>query len=318
MKHIRVVALVLALAILITSPIWVNSYWIRVLTGIFVLGALVQAYNLIVGYVGYPAFGHAVFFGLGAYAVAIGISRYGLGFYPSLVCAALVSALYAMVLGLLILKLKAQYFSVATLGIMFATRELIINAREFTGGSKGLVVRMDFATPRSFLTFFYYNALVLLCLATVALFYLARGRLGYGWSAIRGDEDAALVMGVPTVKYKAIAWSIAAAIAGLAGGIFAPWLSFIEPSSIFDVALACKSFVAILMGGMGTLLGPVVAIGFLEVLSELVWGRFPELNRVLLGAIIVAITMFLPQGFPGLWDSLLAKRKSREREVING
>jgi branched-chain amino acid transport system permease protein len=285
-------------------PLVLSGYWVRVLTGVLCFAALAQAYNLIVGYTGYPAFGHAVFFGVGAYSLGIAMGKFGWGLYASLALAAGVCAAYAALLGIPLLRLRSQYFSVATIGIMFATREIVVNLRSFTNGSRGIVIPNIVDDPRLLALVFYFSFLALVVLVTLVLWLISRNRFGYGLMAIRDDEDAARMMGIPCTAYKTAAWSIAAAAAGVAGALYAVWMSFIEPPMLFDIGLASKSFIVILLGGLGTLIGPIVAAALLEIASELIWGRFPEINMLLLGVLIVLITVFLPRGLVGSMSAL--------------
>lgn len=295
------------LLLLLALPFGLSGYWLRVLSYVFVMGALTQSYNLIVGLTGYPAFGHAVFFGMGAYTVGILMNRLELSFWATLPAAALVPAAAALLLGLPLLRLKSSYFSVATIGVMYAVREVVINLRDVTGGSQGLVIPGFFTDPRTMILSFYYILLLLMVLSTFVIWRVQLSRFGYGLAAIRDDEDAARVMGVPTVRYKIAAWSGAAAMAGLAGGLYGGLLGFLEAPNLFNIALASQAFIMMLLGGMGTVTGPILGAFFLQILSELIWGNFAQYNMLVLGAIVVLVTVFMPAGLTDLFGRLIAR-----------
>ncbi len=300
--------LLLPLALLIVVlPLNLNAYWVRVLSGMFMMGALTQSINLIAGFTGYLAFGHTVFFGLGAYVVGIMMYQFHLSFWASLVVAAIVPALYAFVLGLPLLRLRSQYFAVSTIAVLYGTRELVVNARSITLGSSGLVVPGVFEDPRTMIIAFYYMMLVLLVAATFVVWRISKSRFGFGLRAIRGDEDAAQVMGIPTTRYKVVVWTIAAAIAGLAGGLYAGFLGYLEPGNVFNILTVVKIFTMLLLGGMGSVIGPVLGAVFLEFISEILWANFEKYHMITLGAIIVVVTLFMPNGLTDVLGRLRAR-----------
>lgn len=303
----------LAIAGLLAAPAVLSGYWIRVLSYVFVMAALTQSYNLIVGLAGYPAFGHAVFFGLGAYTAGVLVDRAEWSYWLTLPAAAALPAAVAALIGLPLMRLKSSYFSVATIGVMYATRELVINARDVTGGSQGLIIPGAFDDPRTMVVAFYYIMLALMLLATGTIWLVLRSRFGYGLAAIRDDEDAARVMGVPANRYKIAAWSLAAAIAGLAGGLYGGLLTFLEAGNLFNIALASQAFIMMLLGGMGSVFGPVLGAAFLQVLAELVWGNFARYNMLALGAIVVFVTLFMPAGLAELAARAAARLRASAR-----
>lgn len=294
-------------AILLAAPVGLSSYWIKVLSFVFVMGALTQSYNLIVGLTGYPAFGHVVFFGIGAYATAIPMNKLGWSFWLALPLSVLLPMLLAALLGLPLMRLKSSYFSVATLGIMFAARELTINMSGLTGGSQGIVVPAIFGTPRASILSFYYILLVLMVFSSLVIWWIINSRFGYGLAAIRDDEDAARVMGVPTTRYKVVAWVLAAGMAGLAGAFYGGLLGFLEAPNVFKITLASQAFIMMLLGGMGSVTGPIFGAAFLQILTEVVWGSFAEYNLLVLGVLVVLITLFMPSGMVDLFKQYVVR-----------
>src|SRR3990172_13361998 len=289
------------MALLIWLPGNVNAYWVRVLTGVFMMAAVAQSFNIIMGLAGYLAFGHTVFFGLGAYAAATLMHHFGISYWIGLVFAAVIPAIYAFLFGLVLLRLRSQYFAVATIGVLYGTRELVINLRKITLGSSGLVVPSVFGSPREVVVGYYMLMLALMVIATLTVWWITRNRFGYGLRAIKSDEDAARVMGIPTMRYKVLAWVIAAAVAGVAGGVFAGSMSYLEPGPVFSITTVVKAFAMLLIGGAGSVFGPVIGAFLFGLASEFLWGAFIDYHMLILLALIVVITLLFPKGISDLF-----------------
>lgn len=277
-----------------------SGYGFRVLTNVFMAAALAQAMNIMVGFAGYPALGNLVFFGVGGYATAVLTARYGAPFALALPLAGAIAAGYAALLGTPILRLKGAYFGIATIGINEATREIVYNLSGLTGGGKGINLPFFPGGVAAQQLFFYYAMWGLAALATLFALAIYRSPLGYGLRALKADEEAAAVIGVRTTRFKVAAWAISAGLTGLVGGLYAYWISFLEPAPVFDVVLSVKYYIIAILGGAGTILGPLAGAMFFELLSELVWARFLELHLLVLGATVVIVVMFLPKGFAAL------------------
>lgn len=285
-----------ALVLLIALPQVLRGYWVRVATGIAMYAAITQALNVIVGFTGYAAFGNVVYFGLGAYATGIAMNSARLPFLVALVIGGLACGLYALILGLPILRLRGHYFAMATLGVSLGTREVVVNLGQWTGGGKGLTLPIMSAPPKVQFAYFYYLMLGLLIVASLIAWWISRSRWGYGLIAIREDEDAARVMGVATTRYKVLAWAVSAVITGLVGGVYGYWQTFLQPGPAFDILIMLKAFTMLLLGGMGTVAGPLLGGVILEVLSEVIWGNFLKWHLGILGIAIMIITLLVPGG----------------------
>lgn len=288
--------IILALAFLLSAPFFLTGYWVRVLTDSFMYGVLAQAWNLIAGYAGYPAFGNVVFFGTGAYTTAILMVKAQLPFPPSLLAGGIFSLLYAGLLGLPVLRLKGHYFAIATVALDLATREAVFNMTGLTGGGTGLTLPLSPLSPKAFFGGIYFLMLGILILTILTIFLVTRSRFGYGLRAIRADEDGAATLGVNTTLFKTIAWSLSAFFTGLAGGVYAYWTAYIEPSVVFDMRIAAQFTIMTFLGGAGTILGPILGAFVLVLLSDLIWSRFLYLHTAILGFIIVLVVIFLPKG----------------------
>jgi len=272
------------------------GYWIRVLTSVLMLASLSYAQNVILGYTGYPAFGIVAFFGIGGYVTAVLMKKLSLPFLLSLPLGALLSTSLAFLLSPFLMRLKSHYFAITTLALQLALGEMVGNL-EITGGSYGInlpIYRGSFGN-----LIFYYSMLLLVLTSFLINLYIDRSVFGYALKAVREDEIAAESVGVNTLLFKSISFSLMALISGLSGGIYAYWITYIDPPSMFDPVLSVKVFVALLLGGVGTVAGPFLGSLSLEILSEIVWSRFLELHGIILGAIIVLTVILLPRGILG-------------------
>lgn len=287
---------VTAVIFLVCCPFFLSSYWLRVLTHTFMFAVLAQAINIIAGYAGYPAFGNVVFFGLGAYSTGVLMVRFHTAFVTSMIFGIALCLLFTLLFGLPVLRLKGHYFAIATLGLNEATRALIDNLTGLTGGGMGLslpLVRGDVETNSRYFYFMFFGTM-LLCILVTHL--LMRSRFGYALRSIRSNERSAEGMGINTTKYKVMAWMISAGFTSIAGSLYAYWMSYIEPAAVFDMAIAIKSFVMFLLGGAGTLLGPILGAFILESVSTLSWSHLLNYHLGTLGVIVILIVIFLPKG----------------------
>lgn len=297
-------ALILGLVVALVVAIpWlgVTGYWMRLLSTIGMGIALAQAMNLIVGYAGYPALGNVAFFGFGAYVTAITMTRLHMPFFAAMLLSALLAAAYAAALGLPILRLRGAYFSIATIGVNEATREVVLYFDRLTGGAKGVTLPFFPGDIAAQANFFYFLMFGLAALSTLVVWWISRSRLGYALRALKADEDGARVMGIKTTVARTSAWAISAAITGAVGSAYAYWLSFVEPAPLFDIVFGVKYYIVAILGGVGTIFGPVAGATFFDLLSELIWSKFLSLHMLVLGAAIVVVVSFMPKGIAGLF-----------------
>ncbi|MDR1932801.1 MAG: branched-chain amino acid ABC transporter permease [Spirochaetales bacterium] len=295
-KSLTLCVLALLAVITISLPFLVSGFWVRQFTEIFMYAILASALNIIAGYTGYTAFGNMVFFGMGAYTVAILMTKANFPFAVAFVCAGGISVIAAVLLGMLLLRLKGQYFALGTTGAMLAVRQIVDIWSDLTGGTQGISVPRLPGTPYFANAFFYFFMLALLVVTVLFVSRLHKNRLGYAFKAIRANEEAANVMGINTTKYKIIAWSLSAFFTGLTGAVYAYWFSYIESKTVFDVLWVTNMFVMIIVGGMGTVLGPVVGAFLLQTVSRYFWSRYMTLHLGILGTIIIFAVLCIPNG----------------------
>ena len=277
-------------------PYIASGFWIRLVTLIFLSAILAQGLNIIAGFTGYAAFGNMIFFGMGGYTVGVLMTKAQVSFLPSLFVSGIVGIVIGILLGMLLLRLKGHYFALASLGAAEAMRQILDNLTGLTGGAMGLTLPQMAGKPAQVNTNFYYIMFSLLVLSFAATYWMSRRRLGYALKAIKANEESADVMGINTTLYKIVAWSIGGLYTALAGGIYAYWFTFIEPATMFDVVVVVKLFVILLLGGSGTVMGPLYGAFIFEGISEIVWSRFLHLHLGILGILIILIIFFIPNG----------------------
>lgn len=295
----QVIVAAIAGVALLLAPFMLGNYWIRVLTAMFMFAALASATNIIAGYTGYPAFGNVVFFGLGAYATGLLMAKLRAPFWMGVALGAIICAVYAVVIGIPVLRLRGHYFAIATLGMNEATRAIVENLG-FTGGGMGLSLPVQRGDVDVLNRNFYFIMLGLVFAAVGTTYWLTRTRLGYGCRAIRYDEEAAATCGVPTTRFKVVAWTLSAVLTGMAGAAYANWVGYIEPPAVFDMSIAVKMFVMMLLGGAATVFGPLLGACLVELVGLMAWSRLLNYHTAALGVIVVAVVIFVPGGLMSL------------------
>jgi branched-chain amino acid transport system permease protein len=293
-------------------PLLADKLWFRLATITAMFVVMATAWNIIGGLTGYAAFGNVAFFGIGAYTTGMLIAKGKWPFLLALPLSPFAAAAFAALIGLPLLRLRGHYFAVASLGVGVAVGELVQNldfrGEPIFGGASGLFLPI-FAVPDRDLLFFY---LMLAAAATsvAATWAVLRSRFGYGLIAIRENEEAAAVIGVNTTAYKVAAFALAAALTGLAGGIFAQWNVFIDQENSFPIAYNIEMILMALLGGAGTLFGPAAGAVVLQLLIQFLSGSLPvTLNlpfvpedampvvaQVVLGVLLAVVVIFAPRG----------------------
>jgi branched-chain amino acid transport system permease protein len=293
-----VIALV-ALALPFVAPDYraqIALLWVMVL--------FAMTWDILGGQTGYNSFGNVVFFGIGMYASAVVQRDSGLSYFVALFLGmglgAVISVVVAAILGSLVLRMRGHYFAIATLGLGIAAAELAAGW-EFIGAGSGMTTPLFPGDPGVQYLFFCYLFFALVAVVFCLLAWLYRTRFGLALNAIRDNEDKAEAMGLRTGLYKTAAWMVAAFFLGLTGGAVGNLLRFVDPR---DTAFAGATYgvwmvLMAILGGKGTLWGPVLGAVIFHVTQELLWTHLLGWQRVALGLIIVGIVVFFPQGLLG-------------------
>ena len=271
----------------------------RTVAAIFMFVALAQAWNLIGGFAGYASFGQVAFFGVGGYCTAVAMSHWHVSFWVALPISGVVAALFAALIGIPLLRLKGHYFAIATLGVAEGMREVVTNLPNLTGGGAGITVPTvgnEATTAYLGNDGFYLLFLALAALAVLIGGLVARNKFGYALRAINQDEDAAAAVGINTTRIKVATFALSGFITGLVGACYAFQQVTIFPQRLFDVDITVLMIIMVVIGGSGTVLGPLLGAVALQFLSEYLRQHFTNLHTFFLGAIIIVAVILLPQG----------------------
>jgi branched-chain amino acid transport system permease protein len=290
-------------AVALAAPLIAPAYQSQ-MAFLWVMIVFALTWDILGGQMGYNSFGNVVFFGIGTYACAIVQRDAGLGYYPGLFSGMATGAVLAVVaaalLGSGLLGLRGQYFAIATLGLGIACGELAAGWK-YVGAGGGMVPPLFPGEVGGRERFFCYLSLAIAALTFAVLRWLYAGRFGLALNAIRDDEDKAEALGLYTTRYKITAWCISAFFLGLSGGAVGNLVGFIDPH---EVAFASSTFgvwmvLMAILGGKGTLFGPVLGAVIFHVTKELFWTYLFGWQRIALGLLIVVIVVFFPVGILG-------------------
>ena len=293
-----VLGFALLLAILVALPLFGPSpNAVRLLFVTFVWVTVSIAWNILGGFGGQVSFGFAVFYGLGAYAAALAVNS-GLPTLLALLLSAGVAVLASLVIGLPTFRLRGPYFAIATIGVSESVRVLMTNV-SLTGGASGY--RILETGPFRQLDHFYI-ALALAVVALAASVEVRRSRFGLALIAIREDEDAASDLGVNPFRTKLLAHALAAALTGAAGGVYAQYAAFIHPQGVFAFSIGVAILLMPIIGGVGTIWGPVIGGVVYGLIHDELVASFPQLHLLIYGSLLILIVLFEPAGLVGLLD----------------
>ena len=274
-------------------PLTGNDVLIQYGIDALLFATLAQAWNILGGFTGYVSFGNSSFYGLGTYGTAIAMAQLHWPFGIGLALGAFLAVACAVLFGIPILRLRGHYFAIATLGLS-ATLAAIIANLDIAGKNIGLILPLTRADNA-----FYEEALLLLIAATASVAWISRSRFGTALLAIREDEDAALVMGINTTRYKIAALALSAFFTSIAGGIHAYWITFVDPAGSFDLTLNVRMVIMAMFGGPGTIFGPLIGAFTLSAVYDVLASSISTAAALLFGLVIVLAVIFMPRG---LWD----------------
>jgi branched-chain amino acid transport system permease protein len=307
MGRLRKLGPLLGLLLLVGFPLVVRNHFLLHLSMMVLLYALLgMSWNLLGGYTGQVSFGHAAFFGTGAYTSTILLLRFGISPWLGMFAGAVLAMLLSVPLGWLTFRLRGPYFALSTLAFGEIVRVIVYNWDSVTGGGDGL----NILTNLGGLLRFYYIILALTVAGLLAMRFCVRSRWGYFLNAIREDEDAAEALGVPATRMKVTVLAISAFFVALGGSFFASYQLYINPDLVYESQLSIQMIVVTLVGGIGTLEGPIVGALVIVPLSEYFRGLSPVANPLIYGLFIVIFMLFLPEGIVSRVRSLLGQRMS--------
>ncbi|NNJ11177.1 branched-chain amino acid ABC transporter permease [Chloroflexales bacterium ZM16-3] len=288
---------ILVIALLAGFPLTrPSTYLLGFLLTIFMYGALAASWNIVGGFTGYLSFGHAAFFGLGAYTTALLLFYFDWSPFLTLPLAGLVAGGFAALVGFPCLRLRGPYFSLVTLVLGLAVYSLVLNL-DFTQGSTGLFLPFPPVDIFTNHVIFYESMLALLVLATFTLRWIAHSKMGVGLAAIRADEEVAQTLGVSVTWLKLQAFVLSAFLSGLVGGIYSYYKSYLDPSFVFATAISINIALMALFGGRLSWLGPLLGAVLLSTINEvLVIQVGAQPARIVFGSLLIIVILFMPNG----------------------
>ncbi|MDP9126177.1 MAG: branched-chain amino acid ABC transporter permease [Pseudomonadota bacterium] len=286
-----------------------NSFYLHILAGAYITAIAVYGLNVILGWTGLLNLGHAAFFGVGAYGVALLETRAGWPFWPALAAGCLAAMLLGLLVGLIGLRTRGNYFAIftAAIGVMIAT--VFTNWQDLTGGNIGIVniapptigrLALDGDVAK------YYLVLAALALTILICALVRRSLVGRTFLAIADNESLARATGIDIARTRLVAFMLSTFLAGFAGGIFAMYQGNLDPgSSGLDITF--EQLLYLVIGGLGTIAGPLLGTIVLVAVSELLQG-IQQYRFLIFGPLLVLLVMFFPRGIVGLFDRLVAPR----------
>ncbi len=307
--------LTVILVFLLALPLFLDKYTLGIFVMIFYYAYLGQSWNVLTGYTGHISLGHALFVGIGAYATTYLAQNLGLTPWLGMIIGGLMAVAIALFLGYLGFRfgLRGVYFVILTIAFAEIAR-LVVSHIEALGSFSGIF--LDFNPSFANFQFrgnvpYYYISLGLMVASLIAVRLLEVSRVGRFMVAIREDEEAAQSLGVNTFKYNMIAIAISAFMTALAGAFYANYIFYLHPETLFGMALSIELILRPIVGGLGTLFGPVIGSFFLTPLSEISRAYFSKgglegLHLILYGILAVLVVLFMPKGIIVYVNRMLA------------
>jgi len=311
-------ALALLAVLSLIFPWFAGSYALSVATLILYFAYTGQAWNVMMGFAGQLSLGHAVYVGVGGYAAGALFFHYGVGPWAGLWLAMLLCVALGLVIGFLAFRfgISGVYFALLTIAFAEFTR-IGFDHLDWLGGPGGMFLKVaqrdtwDLANFRGPPIMYYYSILLLTILAFLLCFFLLKSRAGYYWQAIRENEEAAQALGINTFRWKMLAVAISSAMTAVSGVFFAFYYNNLFPEQIFHISRSIEIILGPIIGGVGTLFGPILGAVVLTVLSDGIteglaamgW-EIPGIKQVFYGIVLLAVIMFLPNG---IWPFIAKK-----------
>ena len=294
-----------------------DTYHQNVLFSAFLLGVMALSWNVVSGYAGYISLGHSAFLGVGAYTAALLSLHLGISPFVLAPLGGVAAAILALLVGSVVMRARGHAFVIITIALVLTLQVTGLNLGSFTGGSRGVTLPIPTWDPDLGNAPFYYSMLLLLVLTLGLCAWIRRTKFGTGLIAIREDENKAASIGIHTNTYKTLSFMASGVMVGIAGGVYAYFLTFIDPRGMFDILISVSILLAALVGGKGTVWGPLVGAFIVQFLNEAtnVYANGSQLRLILFGGLLMATVMFVPRGLLPTLKEWLTSRKAKERPV---
>lgn len=280
------------------------NYWLHMGLFTFMYIAIASSWNIVGGYAGYISLGHNVFFAIGGYSGAIFFAYFKISPFIAFPLCGIIAMCFGFLFGLITLRVRGPTFIIATIALVLLSK-IVLDNWDYIGGTNGISLPL-LDLPIHLVKFPFYYAMLLLALGSVTLSYLVRrSKFGLGLRAISQDETKAEVAGIPTRLYKTLAFALSGLFIGMAGALWGYYLTYLSPTIFLAILVGAKFVLMTILGGRGTVSGPVVgAIVFIGA-NEFFVAKFgsSELNIVATGLMLIVVLMFLPEGIIGTLKS---------------
>ncbi len=288
--------------VVVAIPPLLGGYIQHVLILIMMWITMATAWNLLGGYCGQVSFGHAVFFGLGAYGGGLLYHHWGISPWWGMIAGPLLAVVIGIPIGLVTFRLRGAYFALAMLALGETFRIIFINWESVTAGAVGILTSRTWGADK---LPYYYIALAIAALSVYTVYRLTHSKFGYYFVSIREDQDAAEGLGIPSTRYKLYALIPSAFFTGLAGAVFMNYIAYIEPETVFNLsAISIMMILAVMLGGAGTVWGPVLGAAIYTILNEALRAVIGPISYLIFPIIACLIIMFLPDGIIGDWNKI--------------
>jgi branched-chain amino acid transport system permease protein len=301
-RGIALAALVAALALFPLLQVATGhfNYWLHMLLLAFMYVAMASSWNIIGGYAGYISLGHSAFYGIGGYATGALMTFCSISPFVSAPLAGLLCFALGAVVGLITFRTRGPAFIISTIALLMLAK-LALDNTESLGGANGMSLPLPDLPARTLKLPFYYAMLAVAIAAVVTSYRVRHAKLGLGLRAIAEDEVKTEAAGIPTRLYKIIGFALSTFYIGVAGGLWGYYVSYLKPSDLFQISTSAQIVLMAILGGRGTVAGPVVGAILLVAVNELVAAKLgaTELNLAAKGALMVAVLMVFPEGLVG-------------------
>lgn len=322
MKKSNIILLLFLIILAIFPLVNKDQYFMHIAILILYYGLVSQAWNILSGYSGQFSFGHAAFFGTGAYASSILLTKFGVSPWIGMFVGAIIAAMIGLFIGYLSFrfKLRGVFFSLGTLAFAEIIRIIVQNFDIFNK-TLGILIPLD-PNPSMFQfssrVTYYYIILIFTVLVTLLVYFISRSRLGYNLIAIRENEDAAQSLGVNAYKNKMIAIALSAGLTAIGGTFYAQYMLYIEPSTTFSNDVSINILLPAIIGGAGTVLGPIIGAFIIIPIGEITtafFGNFVGVNLMAYGLILILVMLYLPEGIVGWYQNKFRNYKGHNKKV---
>jgi len=315
------------IAAFLAIPLLGNNYWTHIVLEIFFLAYMGQSWNILCGSTGQLSFGHAAFFGVGAYTSSLLLLKWGISPWVGMIAGGLIASLLGIIIGVVSLRLsvKGVFFALATLAVAEVLKLLALFWMSLTNGASGILIHFSgenigmfsFGVHKKYL--YYYVIFLMLAGVTYLSHRIKRVRLGYYLVAIRENEDAAEMLGINSVKYQTVMIALSGFLTAIGGTFYAQYYQYFEPDIVFGTARSFEFIFPVILGGGGNVMGPIIGAFVLQFFEEatraIIPSTFHGFHRMLYGLLIVVMIMYLPKGIVSLIerkkDEIVSKFKMK-------